>query len=266
MNIAISTANLYAMPFPKVLDLYARAGYEYIELAGYWKGGEWEIAQHLKDLRPRDVLRMVRDSGLKISSFHDMGGVIEPGAESVVSDLTHEYLAHAAFPCLVFHAPHRKGADKDWWSGYRETLARDLDGMKANGLVCIENIFPVDNYYMPLIQPEEMRAFAESAGIGVNLDTTHCGQSGVDLLHAADVLGSCVQTVHVSDFGQGRAHVYIGDGTLDLAAFFGRIPMQTLHAITVECALPVDPLDEQVTVEAAREAKRRVEKLAGLRS
>ena len=45
MNIAISTANLFFIPFEKALEIYKNAGYEYIELAGYWKGGEWEIAQ-----------------------------------------------------------------------------------------------------------------------------------------------------------------------------------------------------------------------------
>jgi len=85
MNISISTANLYFIPFEKTLELYKRAGYEYIELAGYWRGGEWEMAQHLKDKRPKDVIRLVNDYSLKISSFHDMGGLIEEGAESVIA-------------------------------------------------------------------------------------------------------------------------------------------------------------------------------------
>jgi sugar phosphate isomerase/epimerase len=56
MNIAISTAVLNYLPFDNALKIIRKAGYDYIELAGYWKGRDWEIAQHLKGLKPNDVI------------------------------------------------------------------------------------------------------------------------------------------------------------------------------------------------------------------
>ena len=41
MLISFATANLYHLPFTSVLSVIRRAGYEYVELDGYWKGGEW---------------------------------------------------------------------------------------------------------------------------------------------------------------------------------------------------------------------------------
>ena len=67
MIIAMATANFYQVPFKKALNIIQKAGYEYIEPDGYWKGGDsWEVAQHIKDIKPQEVLRMVHDSGLKV--------------------------------------------------------------------------------------------------------------------------------------------------------------------------------------------------------
>lgn len=84
MNISISTANFYNTSFKETLEIIKQAGFEYIELAGYWKGGTWEVAQHLKGIPVKDVLSMIGDNGLKISTFHDMGGVIEDDKDSII--------------------------------------------------------------------------------------------------------------------------------------------------------------------------------------
>lgn len=77
MLISFATANLYYIPFEKVLDIIKKAGYEYIELDDYWKGSNgWETAQHLKGYSIDNILSLVDNSGLKIASYHDMGGVL----------------------------------------------------------------------------------------------------------------------------------------------------------------------------------------------
>jgi len=261
MVISISTANLYFIPFEKTLEIYKKAGFEYIELAGYWKGGEWEIAQHLKGMKPRDVIRLVRDYGLKISSFHDMGGVVEDGAESIVSDLTYEYLEHYDFPCLVFHAPCKKNSNADWWSEYKSKAIADLQQFTADRLVCIENLFEINGYYMSLVPPEELYEFVDNANIYVNADITHFPQAKTDLLHAADVLGDKIRTVHLSDFKDGKVHLFPGDGALDFKGFFDRVNLNKLHAVTIECSLMDKTKNEQATIERAKAARVFIENL-----
>ncbi|MCD4669951.1 MAG: sugar phosphate isomerase/epimerase, partial [Actinomycetia bacterium] len=96
MLISISTANFFYQPFKDSLKIIKSSGFEYIELAGYWKGGDnWEIAQHLKDINPKEVLKMVNDSGLKIASLHDTGGVIDDSNDSIISSDTYKYLEHS---------------------------------------------------------------------------------------------------------------------------------------------------------------------------
>ncbi|MCL1794025.1 MAG: sugar phosphate isomerase/epimerase [Oscillospiraceae bacterium] len=260
MNISISTANLYHIPFETALRIYKKAGYEFIELAGYWKGGEWEIAQHLKDINPKDAIQMVKDSRLKISTFHDMGGIIEEGAESVVSDLTYEYMKYYDFPCIVFHAPHRKNADKEWWENYKPVIAGDLKALDPKILLCVENLsgFHAD-YFMPLIQPEEMLEFLDANGFYANIDTTHYAQAGIDIAHAASILKNKVKTIHISDHADNKKHLFIGDGNLDFIAFFSNINARELHSVTVECDISAD--NEEAIVAKAQKAKLLVENL-----
>ena len=265
MNIAISTANLYFIPFKKTLEIYKKAGYEYIELAGYWQGGEWEMAQHLKDVKPKDVIRLVNEYGLKISTFHDMGGIIEKGQESIISPLTYEYLEHYDFPCLVFHTPHKKAVDMHWWEEYKHKTIFDLQKIRGNKIICLENLFNFENsYYVPLISPHEMLEFVSEADIYANIDTTHFAQSEIDIAFAADVLKSKTKTIHLSDYHEGKHHVYLGEGDLDFKQFFDKLDLNQLHAITIECALPHEAGNEELTIRKAKEAREFVERFIGV--
>jgi sugar phosphate isomerase/epimerase len=260
MNIAISNANLYHIPFNTVLKIYKEAGYEFIELAGYWKGGEWEIAQHLKNINPKDAIQMVNDSGLKISSFHDMGGIIEKGAESVVSDLTYEYLKYYDFPCIVFHTPHKKNANKEWWENYQSVIANDLKTLDPKILLCIENLNNFsEEYFIPLIQPEEMYEFLNEYNLYANIDTTHYAHSNIDITYAASVLQNKIKTIHISNYKDSKQHLFIGEGSLDFVSFIKMINMSDLHSITVECDISAD--NEESIIENARKAKFLVENL-----
>ena len=261
MLLSISTANLYDLPFERVLSIYKQAGFDYIELAGYWRGGEWAIAQHLKGYAPRDVIRLVKEAGLTISTYHDMGGVVEAGAESIVSDDTWEYLAHYDFPCLVFHTPHMKNADEAWWQAYRQRAIEDLRRVqgKRERIVCIENLPPLppaySDYFMPLTDPADLFDFVNEADIFLNLDTTHYAAGGIDISNAARLFGKRVKTIHASDFQNGRQHVRLGEGDLDFASFFGALDYSELHAVCAECAIAHDAADDSLAVESATKAR-----------
>jgi len=261
MLISISTANLYDLPFERVLSIYKRAGYEYIELAGHWRGGEWEIAQHLKGYAPREVIRLVKEAGLKISTYHDMGGVVEAGAESIVSDDTWEYLRHYDFPCLVFHTLHKKNASAAWWQEYRQRAIYDLHRVrsKSGRLVCIENLPPLpsaySDYFMPLTKPAELLDFVNEADIGLNLDTTHYAAEDIDISEMVRLFGKRVQTVHASDYQNGRQHVHLGEGDLDFASFFEALERSKPHSVCAECAIAHDASDDAVAVASAAQAR-----------
>lgn len=266
MKIAMATANFYKIPFDRTLDIIAQAGYEYIELDGYWKGGEWEIAQHLKNMKPNEVLNAVKASGLKIASYHDLGGVITENDPSIINPWTFEYLSLEDIPCVIFHVPHCKTPDENWWNGYKGKVMEDLKSLKekftGNKIITVENILPVTDYQVPLINPHEMLKFVTEADINVTIDTTHYGQSDVDILEAGKVLKNKVSTLHLSDYKDGKAHVYIGDGDLDLKNFYKTLNLNQLYLTTIECDIP--HTTHQEAIENARKAKTMVEEFCGL--
>lgn len=264
MLTAISTANFYYLPFIDSLNIIKSAGFDYIELAGYWKGGDnWEVAQHLKNIPVKDVLHMVEDSGLKISTLHDMGGVIDDHSDTIISKNTYEYLEYTKedIPCVVFHTPHKKTTDSDWWKKYKNKAISDLNSFKGNHIICIENMPFFENYIVPLIEPEEMLSFVQEADIHINIDTTHYAQCNIELNKVGSLLKSHIRTIHLSDFIDGKSHVYIGDGDLDLSEFARLISKNELHSVTIECGIPFKKNNYPEAIEKCKEVKARTEKI-----
>jgi len=256
MNLSISTGTFYAVPFWKMLELIKKAGFEYIELLLYWKGSTWEMGQHLRDTPPAEALRMIEDSGLKISSIHDGGGLLEEGVTSIVSKSVYEYMVHGAgtIPCIVFHPPVKLSNDLNWWEAYQTIAARDLTYFKEKAIVCLENLFPIGGESIPLLDPAEMLNFITANDICATIDTTHCAQSGIHILQAAKKLGDRVRTVHLSDYAHPKSHVFVGEGTLDLKQFMRALDQNKLHALTLECDVEYHEHDEPRTIERLKQA------------
>lgn len=261
MLLSIATANLYHIPFEKALSVIRRAGYEYIELDGYWKGGEWEIAQHIKGIPPRDVIAMVLDSGLKLASYHDLGGIIGEGQATLVAPQTYEYLELYSFPCVVLHTPHCKTDDLNWWEFFRPSVADEVRALGRHSMVCIENMTHFEDYTVPLLLLSELLEFAEETGSYINFDTTHYAQEGGDIAGAAAVLKRRIRTLHLSDYGEQGAHLFPGDGRLDFQSFFRELDRDSLHAVTIECNSVSGSTDEAWLAERYAKAREYVEAL-----
>jgi sugar phosphate isomerase/epimerase len=165
-----------------------------------------------------------------------MGGMIEAGTESIVSELTYEYLNYYDFPCIVFHTPYKKDADKNWWVNYRYSVIKDLRALGNKMLLCIENVFP-RGYYMPFAKPEDMLDFLNESNLYANIDTTHYAHDGIDIVNAAEVLRRRVKTIHISDYSDNKQHLFIGDGSLDFVSFFNKLDLNGLHSVTIECKI-----------------------------
>lgn len=264
MKISIATATFYNTPFTEALELIRLAGFESIELDTYWTGGDnWEVTQHLRNIRPREVLKIVKESGLKINSLHDMGGVIFRDTDTLISADTYEYLEFGGkdIPCLVFHAPHKKTEDKHWWAGYAKKAAEDLKALKDKYLVCVENIQNFPEYQTSLTDPAEMLAFVRENGLYINMDTTHYAQCGIDIVSAARNAGAYVKGVHFSDYKEGKRHLFPGEGVLDLKGFINTLMLDGLHALTLECNIPYKKGRPELSIEGMKRARSYVQSL-----
>jgi sugar phosphate isomerase/epimerase len=242
MHISAATACFYFRPFHQALEIIAESGFQYVELNPYWKGGEWEIAQHLKGFTVAETIRSIHALGLRVSSLHDAGGVIEnkDSITGFIDPSLGRYLDQLGYApdAIVFHVPHIKGAaDAGWWRRVSGEIARALEAYKTRcTFVTLENLAQPEGYYLPLLDPRDLEAFAAKHDLGVTLDTTHYARMGVNISEAARILRDRIRSIHLSDFGNGKYHVFIGDGNLDFADFFREIDFGTLNSITLECS------------------------------
>lgn len=254
MNLSIATATFYYAPFDKALELIRNSGFEYIELDIYWRGGDnWEAGQHLKDIRPREVLKMVRESGLTISSLHDIGGVIYDDDDSLISPSVYEYLEYGYddIPCIVFHTLHKRTENKSWWEKYQAKAGKDLQSIKDK-IICIENMQYFDGYQVPLINPVDMLGFAIDNGIYVNIDTTHYALAGIDIVEAANILKSRTKGIHLSDYANNKGHLYPGEGQLNFDKFMRTLDVNILHSLTLECNIPYEESNPDISIKAMK--------------
>jgi sugar phosphate isomerase/epimerase len=241
--ISVSTANTYFLPFEQTLEIIAMAGFEWIELDLFWEYKNWAMAQHLKGVEPRAAVRQIAQAGLKVSSIHDGGGVLSSAGstQGFINPQLSDYLDALGYApaSLVFHTPHIEASlDESWWRGFSVQIAQELAPFRnAGACLTLENMPFFGGFYVAMTTPETLMAFACEHDLGVTLDTTHYAQMGVDILTAADILRGRVRTVHLSDYVDGRTHVFIGDGTLDLAGFIRTLEPAALQAITLECSL-----------------------------
>jgi sugar phosphate isomerase/epimerase len=242
MLVSVATANYYYLPFDRTLEIIAEAGFDSIELDLYWARGAWAMAQHLKGLDVRDVIRLVHRSGLKVSSIHDGGGVIEDAGttQGFVNPLLAACLDALGYApgCIVFHTPHIEGDyGLEWWQTIAPQVVRVAECyMSDQTSVTLENMPPFAGYYIPLTSPQELIAFVSENSLGVTLDTTHYAHMGVDIVDAARVLKARIRTIHLSDYVEDKPHVFIGDGILDLGRFMRTLDVAALQSITIECS------------------------------
>ncbi|MBN2240591.1 MAG: sugar phosphate isomerase/epimerase [Dehalococcoidales bacterium] len=267
MKLAVATSTMYYLPFPETLDIISEAGFEYIELDTYSKGGDWETGQHLKDVSPVKAVRMVQERGLNIACLHDMGGVIEEGVPSAIDPVILDYirLTGDETECVTFHPPHIKTDDDEgWWESYQDDYVRELKELSDNCFICIENIPLFEEYHVPLTEPEELAAFAIENDLYVTIDTTHFPQNGTDMLLALNILGERVKSVHLSDFADGRSHLFPGEGTQPLKTFIRNLRDYDVRVLTLECSFGKDgDFSRNTLVDRLKEAKEYVGEVLG---
>jgi sugar phosphate isomerase/epimerase len=272
MRISFATANLFFLPFDETLEIIAEAGLQNIELDLFWEWNYWAMAQHLKDIPISQVIQSVHRSGLKVTSIHDGGGVLNDhnSVAGYVNPQLDEYLDLLGYApeYMVFHTPHTPGSwDADWWDNISGDILRVLDPYRAFcSYLTLENMPYFEGFTVPLTTPEELRGFVIPNRLGVTLDTTHYAHMGVDIKEAACILNGTIRSVHLSDYASDRAHVFVGEGKLDLAGFLRLADPAILNTVTLECSVSTaDKPDRQMShieiVDRLKMLKAKVESL-----
>jgi sugar phosphate isomerase/epimerase len=254
MRISFATANLYFLTFDETLEIIAEAGFQNIELDLYWEWNNWAMAQHLRDIPVSQAIKSVQRSGLRVTSVHDTGGVLNEHTSTAdyINPQLDEYLDGLGYApeYLVFHTAHTPGSwDSNWWENISRDILRVLEPYRAFcRYINLENMPHFEGFTVPLTTPEELRAFVNHNSLGVNFDTTHYAHMDVDIKEAACILSGTIRSVHLSDYASDRAHVFIGEGGLDLAGFVSLLDPAILDIVTLECSVSTaDRSDQQMS-------------------
>ena len=258
MLISVATATFYFLPFAEAIETIALAGFENIELDLYWERKNWAMAQHLKNVSPREAVQCVAQAGLKVSSIHDGGGVLEDNLSirGYINPSVDDYLDQLEYApdCLVFHTPHIEGRqDEKWWERTSIQIAEGLDTYKRYGFtITMENMPEFEGYTASITTSETLREYALLHGLGVTLDTTHSAISNIDIVEAGEILRETIRTIHLSDFRSDTPHAFIGEGDLNLSGFFNTLDLSRLKAITLECSMATQGQSERNMSQAER--------------
>jgi sugar phosphate isomerase/epimerase len=254
MDVSVATANLYFLPFEETLEIIAEAGFRNIELDLFWEWHQWTMAQHLQNVPVSQAIQSIHRSGLKVTSIHDGGGVLNHhnSTENYINPRLDEYLDELGYApaYMVFHPPHAEGnLGVDWWNNISGEILRALEKYRTFcSCLTLENMPFFEGFTVPLTTPEELGSFVSQHGLAVNIDTTHYAQIGVNLLEAGRILGERIHSVHLSDYAANRAHAFVGEGDLDLAGFFRQLDTKVLLAVTLECSVSsTDRSDRQMS-------------------
>ena len=242
MYVSISTANLYQLPFETTLEIYARAGFRYLELDLFWEYEDFAMAQHLKGLKKEQVMKLVQDHGLEVSSLHDGGGILlspdSPAGHT--NPLLDEYLQvlDGKTKEIVIHTPHIKGSySNGFWQKTFPMLTAALEKYRQQGYnLNIENMPTFEGFSVALLSAQELLDFVNRYDYNITLDVVHYAQIRSDYLQAARLLREKVRSVHLSDYYQGKTHVLIGEGELNLKRFLAELDLNNLHSLTLECS------------------------------
>lgn len=201
------------------------------------------MAQHLRDVSARQIVREIERSGLHVSSIHDGGGVlhnahstrgfINPQLAATLDELGY------APETIVLHTPHIEGTfGQTWWRAIADPIAKAAARYRSpETVVTLENMPPFAGYMVPLGTPYDLLEYTVNYDLGVTVDTTHYAQMGIDIEQAARTLGDRIRTIHLSDYLDGETHLFPGEGVLDFATFFRALAFPTLRAIILESSM-----------------------------
>jgi len=226
MKICVSTALYYKKNYIEVLDILAAAGVKNIELA---------LNQTFIDVPLEDIKRALDQRQMKVHSIHlpltfiayDRGE-----DEGYWLDRGLTYLNALGGRILVSHFFYKPGikeeANPDHFSNmvaYNKTTSYDI---------CTENLpsMPLKTLHQ---DHQGLRVFLEENACPMTFDTTHVGTHGLDLMDQYFHFKDYIRNIHLSDFKDGREHLLLGQGDLDLKTFIGQLKADGYdHPLTLE--------------------------------
>ncbi|MGF1471557.1 MAG: sugar phosphate isomerase/epimerase family protein [Rubrobacteraceae bacterium] len=244
--IVFSTGSLYPFGLERVYAWAAEVGFDGVEIM---MDERWDTHQ------AEYLIWLANKYELPIRALHPPLG---PGAWRLDPRETLVRVAKLATKVgaeVVVAHPPANGSQLEIWA--RDTLK---DARRSGVAVAVENM-PRNRVRRLFFSWDTQHGYKPERLVGlgdVTLDTSHLAASGVDLLHAWEVLGDQARHIHFSDSKMtGRdEHRVPGRGNLPLKEFLGRVRRSDYPGV-VSLELKPWPLgapDEKAILDRMREA------------
>lgn len=235
MILSLSTGCLFTLPFHRIFELSAEAGFDGVELI---------INQHFQRT---DAVTLVR-SLQEITTIHSIhspfmeldgwGGKIDSLKLSV------KLAAECGIPVVNFHPPSWMGLEIGFWRWLYSI--RDFQkeiGMDGNVTITLENMPWTGKWKINpniLSNTQRMVDFIGEHNLYMTFDCTHMGSGKTNFITDFFLCydSGRIRNIHFSDYGHGREHLLPGHGILPLTRFLNHL-RNTEYQSTV--TLELDP-------------------------
>lgn len=258
--ISFSTGNLYYLPFERALNIIQKAGFKYIEIAGYWNDGDWEVGQHLKGYNLQQIIEMVEKYNLIICSFHDMSGVMYNLNSNIITNDLNQFIIDKDIhiPCLVTHFPYIPTNEVDRLEKYKAEARKKYIELSNNQFVTIENMAPIDGYQVLITDPNEMLDFCNETSTYINLDIVHLIQSNQNIFKTIEILKDKIRTIHLSGYDIKNGRTSINKGDLDIYQVLNLLDLKKIYAITIETQINQNLKTDDQYIKICKTLKKQV--------
>ena len=258
MKISISTGCFYFLPFERGLNIIKKAGFENIEIVGYWKDKDWEVGQNIKGLSFDKIKRYVKAYGLEISAFHDPSGAVYNIDDSVIASETQAFIYRKKLPWLIAHLPHSPRSREDWWNKYKPKAIKQYEDLIQHNNLCLENMAPIENYEISITDPRELYEFCSRIGAFINLDMIHVLESGQNLRNVILDLNDKIKNIHVSGYSE-KGRVHFDQSDVDILDYLKYLNLNNLDTITIETKFDPELDDDNSYIRQCKRLKSQLE-------
>jgi sugar phosphate isomerase/epimerase len=238
MKLLLSTGTLYKKSPWAVAEMARRAGFDGIELVlGYgFQGvsGEEEIASILK----HGEIWGIHAPFYRIKGW---GSLFDSFRKTI--DLAERY----RIPLVTFHPPRWVDLEFSFFRQLKQI--KDFQAKFGSRFlsIAIENMpvshgfFKIGTYF--LSRPASLIEFAKAHNLYLTLDLTHLGTREKNFLENVRkfLATGRVKNIHLSDYKNGREHLFPGKGSLPL-----REVLETLHATHYNGAITLELLPREI--------------------
>jgi len=220
MILSLSTGCLFTLPFQRIFELSAEAGFDGVELIINRSFERIDAARLVRSLQKITTIHSIHSPFMEIDGW---GGKIDSLNYSV------QLAAECGIPLVNFHPPSWKKLEIGFWRWLYSI--RDFQkeiGMDGSVMVTLENMPSFGKWKINpniLSNTQRMVDFIQQHNLYMTFDCTHMGSGKTNFITDFTLCYNSqrVRNIHFSDYGHGREHLLPGHGILPLTRFLNHL-------------------------------------------